>query len=334
MENFIVSFPQGHDVVFKMPRIPRPVKPKPVHNVTPFAIFDDSVRDAPLNPLSEPNTSTQELKEEEEEEEEEEIDMSTTIYYENFEKAPIVDEDESQEESDNQEWENEMMCSFIATTDNRYEYTIVQEEKEMSSKIRHGIEMSNGNPFNETLRNLIIEQCNFEFYLEAHVPQCKLLKSIPKLKPGMQLEIQEEIYTAGKFIAKGSFGSIFIIENTNTKKTFAAKQEKPANLWEYYICMELSDRLKTNNLDHMIKAFMHINKAVIANNSSIFISELSPFGTIIDVCNKVRKITGKNLDEYIAMILTCQILSIIDFLHGCKIVHADVKPDNFLLMKK
>lgn len=41
---------------------------------------------------------------------------------------------------------------------------------------------------------------------------------------------------------------------------------------------------------------------------------------------------NKNLNEKVVMVLTAQILTIIDALHACQIIHADIKPDNFMLM--
>lgn len=78
---------------------------------------------------------------------------------------------------------------------------------------------------------------------------------------------------------------------------------------------------------------MQVEYAIIANNASILISKFSPYGTLIDVCNKFKASTGRNLNENIVMIITCQILAIIDHLHAMKIIHADIKPDNFLLME-
>jgi len=78
---------------------------------------------------------------------------------------------------------------------------------------------------------------------------------------------------------------------------------------------------------------MSIDYALVGNNCSIYISELSEYGSLINVCNKLKKHDNKNLDEYVVMHLSCQMLDIIDNLHAMEIIHADIKPDNFLLMK-
>lgn len=78
---------------------------------------------------------------------------------------------------------------------------------------------------------------------------------------------------------------------------------------------------------------MQIECALIANNASILASDFSCFGTLIDVCNRYKAQTGRNMDELIVMHITTQILAIIDHLHAMKIIHADIKPDNFLLMQ-
>lgn len=80
---------------------------------------------------------------------------------------------------------------------------------------------------------------------------------------------------------------------------------------------------------------MSIDYALIGNNSTIYASTFSKYGTLLNVCNSVKKTTGKNgLDECIVMILAKQMISMFKYLHEAKIIHADVKPDNFLLMDK
>lgn len=77
---------------------------------------------------------------------------------------------------------------------------------------------------------------------------------------------------------------------------------------------------------------MSIDYALIGNNATIFASKFSPFGTLLNVCNKVKTVTGRNVDEYVVMIFAKQMFTIIDALHRVNIIHGDVKPDNFLLM--
>lgn len=78
---------------------------------------------------------------------------------------------------------------------------------------------------------------------------------------------------------------------------------------------------------------MDITTAFIGENASLFVSEYSKYGSLLDVANKVKIATTKCINELIVLLLTSEMLSIVHYLHKAQIIHADIKPDNFLLMK-
>lgn len=229
---------------------------------------------------------------------------------------------------DHDDDEDEVNCSFIPSVDNRYEHA-VENDRNLSLNVQEAIQISDGNPFDIRVHEALLERVGFTHYLESNVSNCMFLKKIPKLTQGLTVKCHDNEFTVLKFITKGAFGSIYTATNSKDGKVYALKQEKPPNLWEYYILVELMCRLKN---EQMIPAFMTINHAVIAHNYSIFVTQFSPYGSIIEVCNKHKKATNKHVDEYVVMVLTTQLLSIVDHLHGCRIIHADLKPDNFLLV--
>ncbi|EDW01511.1 uncharacterized protein LOC6560139 [Drosophila grimshawi] len=187
----------------------------------------------------------------------------------------------------------------------------------------------NVNPFSMDVINSLLDSIEFSLYIEK-LPNCQLQGHVQRLKPQSTLEVNGDRFEVDKMIGKGAYGSIFSGIHCKSGKKVAFKQEKPTNYWEYYICLEVHSRLAS---EEMLPAYMHIDYALVGNNSSVYIMELSTYGSLICVCNKYKKHTTKNLDEYIVMHLCCQLLDIVDHLHALGIIHADIKADNFLLTR-
>ncbi|XP_032685790.1 uncharacterized protein LOC116850978 [Odontomachus brunneus] len=185
------------------------------------------------------------------------------------------------------------------------------------------------NPFDKNLIAGLLKKIKFP---QAHHADgyTRIDTNLNKFVPSTLVTLGNEAYDLEKCLGKGMYGTVFKAVNVQTSEIVALKTEKPAWVWEYYIVREIKARL-TN--PHMLRGFMDVTMAYIANNGSVLVSEYSKFGTLLAVTNQIKIATGKPLMETLAIFFTIEMLQIVEYLHKCQIIHGDIKPDNFLLMR-
>lgn len=185
------------------------------------------------------------------------------------------------------------------------------------------------NPFDKNLIAGLLKKIKFP--QPHHADGYKRIDiNLNKLVPSTTLTLDTEAYDLEKCLGKGMYGTVFKASNLQTGETVALKIQRPAWVWEYYITREIRTRL-TN--PHMLRGFMDVTMAYVTNNGSILVSEYSKFGTLLEVTNQIKIATGKPLMETLTIFFTIEMIQIIEYLHKCQIIHGDIKPDNFLLMR-
>ncbi|XP_011640900.1 uncharacterized protein LOC105429548, partial [Pogonomyrmex barbatus] len=186
------------------------------------------------------------------------------------------------------------------------------------------------NPFDKILIAGLLKKIKFP--QPHHADGYKRIDTnLNKLVPSTMITLDTEAYDLEKCLGKGMYGTVFKAINLQTGETVALKTQRPAWVWEYYIVREIKSRL-TN--PHMLRGFMDVTMAYVANNGSVLVSEYSKFGTLLAVTNQIKIATGKPLMETLAIFFTIEMLQIVEYLHKCQIIHGDIKPDNFLLMRQ
>ena len=114
------------------------------------------------------------------------------------------------------------------------------------------------------------------------------------------------------------------------------KVQKPANDWEWYILNELHNRL--NTMEHPVlgsgsywrTSFMSSPRCYTYDDGSVIVSDLQKYGTLLDMIN-ITTNADKDVVEPLAVHLMAEILGLVEILHSMDFIHADLKPDNFMV---
>jgi len=167
-----------------------------------------------------------------------------------------------------------------------------------------------------------------------------LYSPMPLIKPGSRFAAGEDEFQVNDFIGEGGFARVFSATWLNgppADRDTVLKVQMPANDWEWY-CLnqvhlrfsDLSHPLKECEPDYWEEGFMSTPRCFSYRDGSVMNTRYQRMGTLLDLVN-LTKNADKNIIEPIAIYLTSEVLGLLEILHSMKLVHADIKPDNFLV---
>ncbi|NXY26045.1 BUB1 kinase, partial [Atrichornis clamosus] len=156
--------------------------------------------------------------------------------------------------------------------------------------------------------------------------------ALPFIKLKAELPLGSSSFHVDCLVGEGAFAQVYqasILDasnpRNNQKVTF--KVQKPANPWEFYIATQLLERLNPS-LHHL---YIHFYSAHFFQNGSILVGELHNYGTLLNAINIYKRLPEKVMPQALVLYFTVKILHMVEELHSCRIIHGDIKPDNFIL---
>ncbi|XP_072188274.1 mitotic checkpoint serine/threonine-protein kinase BUB1 isoform X1 [Excalfactoria chinensis] len=155
---------------------------------------------------------------------------------------------------------------------------------------------------------------------------------LPPIQARAELHLGSLTVCVDSLVGEGAFAQVYQASvlnasdpRNNQKVVF--KVQKPANPWEFYIATQLVERLDPS-MHHL---YIHIYSAYFFQNGSILIGELYNYGTLLNAINIYKKLPEKVMPQALVVYFAVKILHMVEELHNCKIIHGDIKPDNFML---
>jgi len=154
----------------------------------------------------------------------------------------------------------------------------------------------------------------------------------------MPITLGDNVFGVKEMLGSGAYAQVFSAipmpeasANTNSNIAVAVavalKVESPPCPWEWYIGKALHGRVS----DGASHYFINPTQLLSGRKASIFIAPRGSYGSLQDAINTFLS-KGQVPDEALALHFTKELLYILKQLHDAHIVHADVKPDNLLVV--
>ncbi|KAI5929388.1 Mitotic checkpoint serine/threonine-protein kinase BUB1 [Manis javanica] len=158
--------------------------------------------------------------------------------------------------------------------------------------------------------------------------QCKL----PAIKPKIEFQLGSLLVYVDHLLGEGAFAQVYEVthgdvNDTRKKQKFVLKVQKPASPWEFYIGTQLMERLKPSTRHMFIKFY----SAHFFQNGSVLVGDLYSYGTLLNAINLYKNTPEKVMPQPLVLLFAVRMLYMIEQVHGCEIIHGDIKPDNFIL---
>ncbi|XP_076055680.1 uncharacterized protein LOC143033920 [Oratosquilla oratoria] len=204
-------------------------------------------------------------------------------------------------------------------------------------------------PFDEELCDNLLH--NLDVPINQRGGFMELKGNVPVVKSDIQLSLGPEIFQVKRQCGEGAYAQVFLAVTLDSMNVtvlpmdvdtddgddimqVVLKVEKPACHWEFYICHELRQRLKAQKRpEHILDSVLRMNRGYFFSNGSIMVNPYHKHGSLLNAINVYRK-TGSLMPEELVLYFTIEMLAILETIHSCNIIHADIKPDNFILASR
>ncbi|XP_066170562.1 mitotic checkpoint serine/threonine-protein kinase BUB1-like [Sylvia atricapilla] len=186
------------------------------------------------------------------------------------------------------------------------------------------------NPWDKELIGKFLSELPKPLHTCANYFEWKL--PLPFIKLKAELSLGSSSFHVDCLVGEGAFAQVYqasILDASNPRNNQKVifKVQKPANPWEFYIATQLQERLSPS-VRHL---YIHFYSAHFFPNGSILVGELHNYGTLLNAINIFKRLPEKVMPQALVTYFAVKILHMVEELHSCKIIHGDIKPDNFIL---
>ncbi|TNN61556.1 Mitotic checkpoint serine/threonine-protein kinase BUB1 [Liparis tanakae] len=163
--------------------------------------------------------------------------------------------------------------------------------------------------------------------LAAH-PRCVSWPcKLPAIRPKTTIRMGRASLRVDCVLGEGAFATVYQATDPETSERTVLKVQKPANPWEFYVNVQLDARLQPD----VRRLFGAVSSAHLFQDGSVLLGELHNHGTLLNAVNIYKTMSDKVMPQPLVMYFAVCILHMVEQLHAVQVVHADIKPDNFLL---